>query len=81
MCTICRDSMCKRCGRRLSLAVCPVCGRTVCEECSVQVTPVVRVCRECVNAYRKLTVKLEDARWRLELLVKEVVKASVRSGR
>ncbi len=51
VCILCSSSLCQVCGRRLAIATCAVCGRLVCEECSVQVTPVVRLCRECYRKY------------------------------
>lgn len=48
LCSLCESSLCALCRERLSVASCEVCGRPVCEECSVQLTPVIRVCRECL---------------------------------
>lgn len=50
-CIICAETICALCGKRLSIATCAVCGRPVCEFCSIQVTPVVRVCVECAKKY------------------------------
>ncbi|KSW12304.1 hypothetical protein CF15_06035 [Pyrodictium occultum] len=47
-CIVCRETSCSICGARLAVASCSICGRPVCDECSVQVTPVARVCRECL---------------------------------
>ena len=47
VCTACRETLCELCRRNLAIGRCAVCGRLVCEDCSVQITPVVRVCREC----------------------------------
>ncbi len=51
-CVICAETLCAICRTRLSIATCAICGRLVCEECSIQVTPVVRVCKECLEKYR-----------------------------
>ena len=44
---VCRESLCMVCGERLSVARCDSCRRLVCIECSIQIDPVRRVCREC----------------------------------
>ncbi|WP_167827902.1 hypothetical protein [Pyrolobus fumarii] len=35
------------CGKRLAVGTCAVCSRLVCDECSIQYNPVVRICVEC----------------------------------
>ncbi len=47
LCAYCSSTLCQLCGERLAIAACPVCGRVVCDKCSVQLTPVVRLCRDC----------------------------------
>ena len=49
VCVLCSEALCKLCGKYYAISNCPVCGRIVCDQCSVQITPVVRVCRECYN--------------------------------
>ncbi len=49
LCTICSQSLCEICGERLASAYCEICGRYVCYDCSIQVTPAVRVCKECFS--------------------------------
>jgi hypothetical protein len=51
VCTLCATTLCQVCGKRLAVASCPACGRLVCDECSVQVTPVVRLCIDCYRRY------------------------------
>jgi hypothetical protein len=50
-CVICAETLCAICGQRLAVAACAICGRPICEQCSVQITPVVRVCKECAVKY------------------------------
>ncbi len=47
LCAACREALCMLCRERLSVARCDSCRRLVCVECSVQVDPVRRLCREC----------------------------------
>jgi hypothetical protein len=50
LCYACREALCSICSERLSLGRCSICSRLVCWECSVQVDPVRRVCKECLAA-------------------------------
>jgi hypothetical protein len=52
-CVICSQALCAICKSNLSIATCPICGRPICEKCSIQVTPVIRVCVECARRYLK----------------------------
>lgn len=53
ICSICASSLCQICSERLALTFCPVCGRLVCYEDSVQLDNVRRVCRDCyMKGYR-----------------------------
>ncbi len=67
VCSICADTLCSICHKRLSLASCEICGRIVCEECSIQVTPVIRICTSCASTY--------GARWPIPEIIKRDVKA------
>ncbi len=49
VCKACAETLCELCRRNLAIGRCAVCGRLVCEECSVQLNPVIRVCRECYS--------------------------------
>ncbi|MDK2384666.1 MAG: B-box zinc finger protein [Candidatus Korarchaeota archaeon] len=49
ICLICSSALCEICGSRLATSYCQVCGRYVCPGCSVQLTPVMRVCVECFS--------------------------------
>ncbi len=49
VCKACKETLCELCRRNLAIGRCAVCGRLVCEECSVQLNPVVRVCKECYS--------------------------------
>jgi len=49
LCILCRDTLCAVCRQRLSIASCEVCGRPICDQCSVEVTPVVRLCPDCAR--------------------------------
>ena len=52
-CVICTASTCEICRESLSIGYCPSCGRLVCIECSIQIDPARRVCRECgLERYR-----------------------------
>jgi len=44
---VCSSALCMICGRRLAVSTCPLCGRLMCVECSVQLDAPVRVCVEC----------------------------------
>ncbi len=47
VCVVCRDLTCKICHSRLAVDTCPFCGRIICRECSVELQPGIRVCKEC----------------------------------
>ncbi|MEM1600788.1 MAG: hypothetical protein QXY36_01595 [Sulfolobales archaeon] len=49
ICSICREALCRICYQRLSISSCLVCGRVVCRECSIELQPSIRVCRECYD--------------------------------
>jgi|GEM_PF-983502 len=49
ICILCRDSLCAVCGKQLAVASCEVCGRPICDACSVEITPVVRLCPDCAR--------------------------------
>ncbi|RUM47335.1 MAG: hypothetical protein DSY37_02800 [Hyperthermus sp.] len=49
ICSLCAETLCENCGRNLSITQCPVCGSLVCSDCSVQLTPVVRICTRCAS--------------------------------
>ncbi len=51
ICSVCEMSLCEICGEYLSISYCPICGRLGCSDCLIQLTPVVRVCRDCLNKY------------------------------
>ena len=58
-CVACSSALCSLCGSRLSVGYCPSCGRLVCTECSIQLDPVRRVCRECGSpGYRRIYERL-----------------------
>lgn len=56
-CIVCSEARCRVCGVELAVASCNVCGSPVCESCSIQVNPVVRVCKQCS---RKLNIAVEQ---------------------
>lgn len=64
ICVYCSETLCEICGERLAITTCPICGRRVCEKCSIQITPIVRVCREC---YSKYELKMNE--WPPNILV------------
>ena len=47
LCVACEKALCGVCRGRLAVGHCQSCGRLVCEECSIQVDNVRRVCVEC----------------------------------
>ena len=47
LCVVCLDAQCRICKASLSVGRCSVCLRLVCVDCSIQLDPVRRVCREC----------------------------------
>lgn len=63
------------CGERLSVARCDSCRRLVCTECSMQIDPVRRVCKECLasGAWKKRKAKLLRSAARLALRILEGV--------
>ena len=67
VCSVCADTLCSICRKRLSLASCEVCGRIVCEECSIQVTPVIRICTFCASTY--------GARWPIHEIIRRDAEA------
>ncbi len=56
ICSICSSLLCELCRRRLSIHTCPICDRLMCTVCSVQLTPVHRVCKECFQKLGKREV-------------------------
>ncbi len=57
ICSVCEMALCEICGRNLSIGYCPICGRLGCSDCLVQITPVVRVCKDCLAKYGVKRVK------------------------
>jgi len=51
ICKICEMSLCDLCGKTLAISCCPICGRLGCSDCLTQLTPVIRVCKECLAKY------------------------------
>ncbi|MCX8186052.1 MAG: hypothetical protein N3G48_02950 [Sulfolobales archaeon] len=49
LCSICKETLCKLCSQRLSVSSCAICGRIICRECSVELQPAIRVCKECFS--------------------------------
>lgn len=48
LCVACLDALCRICGTSLSVGRCNSCLRLVCINCSIQLDPVRRICRECM---------------------------------
>ena len=65
VCSYCYMSLCELCNNSLAIASCPICGRLICEECSVELTKAVRVCKAC---YSKLS-ESENRKWPPRLLL------------
>jgi len=57
VCSVCRDLLCQVCGVRLSVDSCLICGRLVCRECSVELQPGIRVCRDCYSRIDELIAR------------------------
>ncbi|HIP85684.1 MAG TPA: hypothetical protein EYH17_03455 [Pyrodictium sp.] len=82
ICILCSEALCRLCGKYYAISNCPVCGRIVCDQCSVQITPVVRVCKECYNRLEKpsawppqeLVRKSSEYRLKLGKLVIELIR-------
>ena len=81
ICVLCSEALCRLCNRYYAVSSCPVCGRIVCDQCSIQITPVVRICKECYNRLgkprewppRELIEKSNGYRLKLGKLVMEVI--------
>lgn len=57
MCRICEMALCELCSKALAVSYCPICGRLGCSDCLVQLTPVVRVCKDCIAKHGVNKVK------------------------
>lgn len=49
ICVVCKETLCRICGTRLSVGICLICARIICRECAVELQPAIRLCRECYN--------------------------------
>lgn len=49
ICSICRETLCRICNQRLSVGMCLICTRVICKDCSVELQPGIRLCRECYD--------------------------------
>ncbi|RFA94887.1 hypothetical protein CGL51_09105 [Pyrobaculum aerophilum] len=47
-CAACEATLCRLCKSNFSISVCIVCGRLVCEKCSVR-RGLGRVCKDCMR--------------------------------
>lgn len=68
LCSLCESSLCAVCRERLAVASCEICGRPVCEECSVQLTPAIRVCVNCLSGSGGLEALRREAERQVESL-------------
>lgn len=59
LCVVCLDAQCSICRTSLSVGRCVACLRLVCVECSIQLDPVRRICKECwVRGYVRSRVEV-----------------------
>jgi len=48
ICVACKESLCEVCNEKLAIGYCKICGRLVCEACSLK-DGVALVCKDCVS--------------------------------
>ncbi|RLE83099.1 MAG: hypothetical protein DRJ52_00800 [Thermoprotei archaeon] len=53
VCACCADTLCRICGKNLSIALCENCERQICEDCAIEVSEHIYFCKECFQSSRK----------------------------